>query len=133
MRILGIDPGDRRVGLAVSDELGITAQGLETFDRRTGDILDHLGTLIGQYAVERVVVGYPVTASGQPGDSSRKAQKLASAVKSRFGVEVVLWDERYSSSEARRVLRGTRAPKPAVDRVAAVLILQSYLDSLAGK
>lgn len=132
-RILGIDPGDRRVGLAVSDELGITAQGLETFDRNTGgDLFSFLSTLIDTYDVGEVVIGHPVSMSGRPSAASHKAEKLAQDIRGRFGVRVTMWDERLSSEEAKRVLRGSRAGKPSVDRVAAVLILQSYLDSLSG-
>jgi putative Holliday junction resolvase len=128
---MAIDPGDRWVGLAVSDELGITAQGLETFDRKAGvDLLAFLSALIDEYDVAEVVVGHPVSMSGRPSVSSRKAQRLARDIGARFGVKVTLWDERLSSEQAKRVLRGSRAGKPSIDRVAAVLILQSYLDSL---
>jgi putative Holliday junction resolvase len=129
MRILGIDPGDRRVGFAVSDPLGITAQGLETFDRRSGaDLVDYIGGLAERYAVEEIVVGYPVGLGGESGASSEKAAKLATTIEERLGIRVTLWDERFSSEEARRVLRGTRASKSAVDKLAAVVILQSYLE-----
>ena len=129
MRILGIDPGDRRVGLAVSDELGITAQGLDTFDkRRDGDFLEFVGKVLQRYGIEEVVVGNPVHLSGDEGESSVKAQALAAELQSRYSVKVTLWDERLSSEEAKRVLRGTRADKGAVDKIAAVIILQSYLD-----
>jgi putative Holliday junction resolvase len=115
----------------VSDELRITAQGLETFDRKTGgDLLVYLSTLMDEYDVEEIVVGHPVSMSGRPNVSSRKARRLAEDISGRFGVQVTLWDERLSTEQAKRVLRGSRAGKPSVDRVAAVLILQSYLDSL---
>jgi len=129
-RILGLDPGERRVGLAVSDPLGITAQGLETFDRRRdGDLLDRVRALLVEYDVERIVVGYPLALSGRETDSSRLATELAGALRKTFDVPVDLWDERLSSVEAERTLRGERAEKGAVDRVAAVLILQGYLDA----
>jgi putative Holliday junction resolvase len=131
-RILAIDPGERRVGLAVSDPLGVTAQGLETFDRRGGDLLDHIERVIGEYGVAHVVVGHPLSMSGRPNTSSLAAEALARSIRGRFGVEVTLWDERLSSHEARRAMAGTgvaKRSKGAVDRVAAVLILQGFLDS----
>lgn len=132
-RTLAIDPGGRRMGLAVSDELGITAQGLETFDARTGDFRAHVSGLIEQYGVGRIVVGYPVSMSGRPSETSHAAVRLALDLRNRFGVEVLLWDERLSSAEARRTLAdgggGRRAGKKAVDRIAAVLILQSFMDA----
>lgn len=129
MRILGIDPGDRRLGLAVSDDLAITAQGLPTFDRRSGaDFLDHVEALVDEYGIEEIVVGHPIAASGRDSESSRKAAGLAGELQNRFKFKVTLWDERFSSEEARRVLRGSKAHKEAVDKLAAVIILQSYLD-----
>lgn len=128
-RVLGIDPGERRVGLAVSDPLRITAQGLETFDRRKGDLKKHLVALIAEYEVIEVVVGHPVSMSGRPSESSRKAETLARDLAHATGLPVHLWDERLSSVEANRVLAGSGAAKGATDRVAAALILQSYLDS----
>ena len=128
-RILAIDPGERRVGLAVSDPLGITAQGLETFDRKGADLMDHLRSVVETYEVGEVVVGHPVSMSGRPNRTSIEAQALARRIEETIGVSVKLWDERLSSAEARRVLAGSRAKKGSVDRIAAVLILQSYLDS----
>lgn len=129
MRILGIDPGERRVGLALSDELGVTAQGLDTFDKKfDGDFIEHVSRLVGRMDVEEIVVGNPLRASGEVGEPSRRAGKLADALRARLGVKVTLWDERYSTQEAQRVLKGSRASKGTVDKVAAMLILQSYLD-----
>jgi putative Holliday junction resolvase len=133
-RILGIDPGERRVGLAVSDPLGVTAQGLDTFDRRGGDLFEHIAALVEQYRVIAFVVGHPLSMSGRPSESSKRAEALARALEERFGHPVTLWDERLSSAEARRTVAGTGATrrKGSIDRVAAVLILQSYLDSRSG-
>ena len=128
-RILGIDPGERRVGLAISDLLGITAQGLETFDRRKGELAGHIRTLVQHYDVGEIVVGHPLSMSGRPSETTRNAESLARELESALGLPVTLWDERLSSAEAKRVLAGSRAPKGAVDRVAATLILQGYLDS----
>jgi len=130
MRILGIDPGERRVGLAVSDELGITAQGLDTFDAKSdGDVVQYVFNLVLEYNIDEIVVGHPVSLSGRPSESSKKAESLAAELRRVLDIEIVLWDERLSSTEANRVLKGRRAGKEAVDKVAAVIILQSYLDS----
>jgi len=129
-RIIGVDPGERRVGLAVSDPLGITAQGLDTFDRRKdGDFMARLRDLVAEYEVERIVVGNPVSLSGREGEASARARLLADEIARGLGLPVELWDERLSSVEAQRTLAGARAGKKAVDRIAAVLILQGYLDA----
>ena len=129
MRILGIDPGERRVGLAVSDELGITAQGLDTFDKQGGiDLVPYIRELVDSFDIEKIVVGYPIGLSGQLGTSAEGAKQLAHVLQEQIGLEVTLWDERFSSEEARRVLKGQRANKSDVDKLAAVIILQSYLD-----
>ena len=129
MRILGIDPGERRIGLAISDPLGITAQGLDTFDVHSAtDFLTHVGDVLARYGVDEIVVGHPIHLSGEPGESAAKARDLAEKLQERFEIDVKLWDERLSSVEAKRVLKGTGAEKGAVDKLAAVIILQSYLD-----
>jgi putative Holliday junction resolvase len=137
MRILGIDPGERRIGLAVSDELGVTAQGLDTFDTKTGgDFFDYVATLVETKGIESIVVGNPLRGSGMAGESSRRAEVLATRLRSRLSLEVTMWDERYSSQEAKRVMRAApakkRRQKGNVDRIAAMLILQSYLDFKRG-
>jgi putative Holliday junction resolvase len=129
MRILGIDPGERRVGFAVSDELGITAQGLDTFDRKSGiDLFDFVKDLAVRYNIEEIVVGYPIALAGHEGASGERARAFADELRERLGTDVTLWDERFSSEEAKRVLKGRRAKKSTVDKIAAVIILQSYLD-----
>lgn len=128
-RILAIDPGERRVGLAVSDPLGITAQGLPTFDRRGGDWIEHVRALVADYGVARVVMGHPRALSGRDTAATRLAEEMAAVLSRELGLPVEMWDERLSSAEASRTLRGTRARKGAVDRLAAVLILQGYLDA----
>ncbi len=129
MRILAIDSGERRIGLAVSDELQITAQGLDTFDKKGGvDFFTHVSALLSELDVEEIVVGDPVHLSGHAGASAEKARSLARELQRRLDVKVTLWDERFSSEEAKRTLRGTRPKKGTVDKLAAVIILQSYLD-----
>ena len=129
-RVLAIDPGARRVGLAVSDPLGITAQGLTTFDRRRdGDLVTRLREIVDEYGVVRVVVGHPLSLAGRETDSTRAAMELAAELRDALGLPVDMWDERLSSAEAQRTLAGSRADKGAIDRLAAVLILQGYLDA----
>lgn len=128
-RVLAIDPGERRVGLAVSDPLGITAQGLPTFDRRAGELVDHIEKLTREYDIARIVVGNPLSMSGRESDGSARARALGDELRARLSLPVELWDERLSSTEANRILAGSRAGKGAADRVAAVLILQGWLDA----
>jgi len=135
-RILAIDFGLRRCGLAVSDALGVTAQGLETLERtRLADDLVRIGKLVEEYAPERVLIGNPIQHSGGETAMSRRAAEFASKLRARLGCPVELWDERGTSVEANRVLResgiGIEKRRAAVDRVAAVFLLQSYLDYLA--
>ncbi|HKW15206.1 MAG TPA: Holliday junction resolvase RuvX [Candidatus Krumholzibacteria bacterium] len=128
-RVLAIDPGERRAGLAVSDPLGITAQGLPTFDRKVGDLVQHVAMLAREYELTRIVVGNPLSMSGRESEGSVRARELAQALRTRLSLPVELWDERLSSVEAHRVLKGSRVDKGTVDRLSAVLILQGYLDA----
>ena len=133
-RILGLDVGSKTIGLAVSDPLGITAQGLKTL-RRQNKRLDfgQLEALIREYDVKEIVVGYPLRMSGMEGTQSQKMQLFAEELRKRFPLPVHLWDERLSSAEANRVLRDSemsiKRRGEVVDRLAAVLILQSWLDT----
>jgi len=133
-RILALDLGARRIGVAVSDELGITAQGMPTLERRNirAD-LDALAEIIRGRDVRLVVVGNPLHMSGDESPGSARAARFADRLRRRAGVEVVLRDERLTSREASRVLRESGASiarrAQAVDKLSAVLILESYLDS----
>ena len=127
--VLGIDPGTVRCGLAVSDPEQRVAVGLPTFHGGTGpNLVDHLRGLLQAYDVRRIVVGEPRTMRGEAGVEARRAAALARRLRRELGVEVDLWDERLTSAAGDRLLRGTRAPKGARDRIAATLILQSWLD-----
>ncbi|MHB8417060.1 MAG: Holliday junction resolvase RuvX [Myxococcales bacterium] len=133
-RVLAIDLGDRRAGLALSDPLGVTAQGLPTLERR-GDAADveTLRALCAEREVERVVVGLPRNMDGSEGPRAQKSRAFARRLHDALGLPVFLWDERLSSAEAERVLiaadvsRSKR--KQVVDRMAAQLILQGYLEA----
>jgi putative Holliday junction resolvase len=133
-RILALDMGEKRIGLAVSDPLGITAQGLEVWTRRTreGD-LDHLLHVARNYQVQQIVVGLPRHMDGRLGDAAAGIMEFANALGEALGVEVIPWDERLTTAAAERVLiqadMSRRRRRKVVDQVAAVLILQNYLDS----
>jgi putative pre-16S rRNA nuclease len=133
-RVLGLDVGSRTIGLAVSDPLGITAQGLETIRRKNKRTdFAQLATVIRQYEVSEIVVGYPLRLSGAEGIQSEKMHHFATDLRKRFPLPVHLWDERLSSSQANRLLRefdlSIKKRAGAVDRMAAVLILQSWMDA----
>ena len=132
-RILAIDFGARNVGLAVSDELGLTAQGLPTYRRSNKkNDFDHLRRLIRQYGVREIVMGLPLRMSGDEGIQSEKVHAFAEELRRRFKLPVHLYDERLTSVEANRVLRETemsiRRRAEVVDQLSAVLILQSFLE-----
>lgn len=132
-RILGLDVGSKTIGLAVSDPLGITAQGLPTL-RRQNKRLDYaqLERIIGEYQVAAIVVGLPLRMSGQEGIQSEKMRRFAEDLEKHFHLPVHLWDERLTSAEANRVLRESEMSiqrrGEVVDRLAAVLILQSWME-----
>ena len=135
-RILATDFGTRRIGLAVSDALGITAQGLPTLERtRLEDDLEHIRQLAEEYSVERVILGNPIGASGRKTAMSERVEAFAQKLRRRLACPVELWDERLTSVEAHRLLResgiGIEKRRRAADRVAASLLLQTYLDRRA--
>lgn len=132
-RILAIDFGLKRMGLAVSDALGITAQGLETLERtRLADDVARIERLVKEYDTERIVLGNPLGHGGGETAMSRRVAEFAEKLRERLKCPVVLWDERLTSVAADRVLResgmGIEKRRGARDRVAVVILLQSYLD-----
>ena len=135
-RILAIDFGLVRMGLAVSDALGLTAQGLPTLVRTNKEAdFRYLVSLAAQYAVSRVIVGHPISHSGEETEMSLRAVRFAEGLRARLALPVELWDERLTSLEADRSLResnmGGKKRREARDRVAAQILLQSYLDRRA--
>ena len=133
-RVLGLDVGSRRIGVAVSDPLGITAQGLETLQRTTKRRdFEYLQRVIQEYDVREIVVGLPLRMSGAEGIQSDKMQVFAEELRKRFRLPVHLWDERLTSVEANRLLReadlSIEKRGKAVDRMAAILILQGWMES----
>jgi putative Holliday junction resolvase len=134
-RILALDVGKRRIGLAVSDPLGITAQGLQTLQRtRVRDDVAALATLIREYDVGLLLIGHPLHMSGDESRQADYTRDFAGRLTRETGVAVKLWDERMTSVQAERVLKesGISIEKRAraVDQLAAVILLESYLDSL---
>lgn len=132
-RILSLDFGSKTIGLAVTDELGLTAQGLPTL-RRTNkrNDFDHLRRTIKQYDVGELVMGLPLRLSGATGIQSDKVEVFAQELRKKFKLPVHLFDERLTSVEANRVLRESemsiRRRAEVVDQLAAVLILQAFLE-----
>jgi len=133
-RILALDLGKRRIGLAISDPLGITAQGLPNLVRgRKRDDLDALDQLLKEREVGLILVGNPINMGGAEGRQSGWVREFAAALEKRTGLPIRLWDERLTTVEAGRVLResgiGIEKRAAAIDRLSAVILLQSYLDS----
>jgi putative Holliday junction resolvase len=133
-RILGLDIGARRIGVAISDPLGITAQGLETLHRKNKKYdLQFLNRIIREYDVKEIVVGLPLRMSGAEGIQTEKIHAFADDLRKRFDLPVHFWDERLTSAEANRLLRETdlsiEKRGKAVDRMAAILILQGWMEA----
>lgn len=131
-RLLGMDVGSRRIGLAVSDPMGITAQGIETLERKNKkNDFAVLQRVIRKYDVQEIVMGDPLKMSGEAGSQSEKMASFAEEVRRRFSLPVHLWDERLTTAEAHRILDETemsiRRRGQVIDQMAAVLILQSFL------
>lgn len=138
MRILGLDYGEKYVGVAMSDPLGIIGSPLETIYRKEENKLRktyaRIEELIKENGVERIVIGLPKNMNNTEGDSAANCREFASNVERRTGLPVVLWDERLSTSSARNILMesGVRREdrKEVIDKIAAGIILQNYLDYL---
>ena len=133
-RVLGLDVGSRTIGIAISDPLGFTAQGLTTIRRKNKRLdFEQLARVIGEYQVSEIVVGYPLRMSGIEGIQSEKMQLFAEDLRKKFALPVHLWDERLTSSQANRILRESeisiKKRGQAVDRMAAVLILQNWMEA----
>ena len=139
MRVLGLDFGSKTTGVAVSDPLGFTAQGLETITREDENKLRRtcarIEELIREYEIETIVLGYPKNMNNTLGERAVKTEEFKSALEKRTGLPVVLWDERLTTVAAERVLMesGVRREhrKESVDQIAAAMILQGYLDRMA--
>ncbi len=139
MRILGLDYGSKTVGVAVSDPLGLTAQGVETIWRKQENklrqTLARIEELISEYQVERIVLGYPKNMNNTIGERAEKSLEFQQMLERRTGLPVIMWDERLTTVEAERTLMEASVRrenrKQYMDKLAAVFILQGYLDSLS--
>jgi putative Holliday junction resolvase len=133
-RILALDVGSKTIGLAVSDALGITAQGMGTIRRRNKRFdLAALHSVIRRLGVTELVVGLPLRLSGKVGTQAEKVSVFAAELREKFKIPVHLWDERLTTAEANRILKASeisiRKRAGAVDRLAAVLILQNFMEN----
>jgi putative pre-16S rRNA nuclease len=130
---LGIDPGERRVGLAVSDPKGVVAVPAGVYVRRGSDDGLELADLARREGAELIVVGLPISLDGSLGPQARRARRLGNAIQSASGLPVIFWDERFSSREATRLMveshTSRRRRKSDLDATAAAVILQDYLDA----
>lgn len=141
MRIMGLDYGSKTVGVAISDPLGITAQGIEIIRReketKLRQTLARIEALIGEYQVEMIVLGFPKNMNNTIGDRAEKSLAFKEMLEKRTGLDVVMWDERLTTVEANRTLMEGKVRREDrskyVDMLAAVYILQGYLDSRSFK
>lgn len=136
MRTMGLDVGSKTVGIALSDALGWTAQGLETLkinEEKNEFGFEQIGKIIKEHEVSKIVVGLPKNMNGTIGPRGEASQFYASELERRFGLPVVLWDERLTTMAAERVLLeadvSRKKRKQVIDKMAAVMILQGYMDS----
>jgi len=133
MRIMGLDVGTHTIGIAISDELGLTAQGLKTLRRRSiQDDLREITAIVSQFEINKIVVGLPKNMNGTLGEQAENALGWVDILKDQTHLPVVTWDERLSTVGANKVLLeadlSRRKRKKVIDKLAAVLILQGYLD-----
>lgn len=133
MRILGLDPGEKRIGVAISDALGITAQPLTAIERSNPKAdIEAIKKICQEHQVELIVLGLPLNLNGSVGEKASQSMELAEKLKEYLGIEVKLWDERLSTRAVQGVLLEAdttrRKRKRVVDKLAAAYILQGYLD-----
>ena len=138
MRVMGLDYGSKTVGVAISDPLGLTAQGIETIERKEENKLRRtcarIEALIREYEIEKIVLGLPKHMNNDIGERAEKTLEFRDMLTRRTGLEVIMWDERLTTVEAERTLIESSVRredrKKYIDKIAAVFILQGYLDSL---
>jgi len=136
MRYIGLDVGDRTVGIAVSDPLGYTAQGLTTVRRKSLEKdLENLRDIFKEYEIAEIVVGLPKNMNGTIGPQAEKAMEFGRVLSEEFGHKVVFWDERLTTIAAHRAMleadMSRKKRKGLVDKIAATYILQGYLDKIS--
>ena len=135
MRILAVDYGERRTGIAISDELGITAQGLETIEvKDESEIPSLVARIVSDKKAEKIVVGLPLNMNSSESEKCIKVREFGALLAEKTNIPVVFWDERLTSVQAKRVMRElnkkTYRNKQMVDKISATLILQEYLKKI---
>ena len=139
MRVLGLDYGTKTVGVALSDELGITAQPFDTICRdrenKLRQTLSRIEEICTEYGVKDIILGYPKNMDNSVGEQAKKTEEFAKELRRRTGLNVILWDERLTSVSAGRVLdegevKGRKERKKVIDKLAVAIILESYLGSI---
>lgn len=136
MRILGIDYGDSRIGIAVSDPFGWTAQAVETIyvKHNLVKVIERIKEIVDTYKVEKIVIGFPINMNGTVGIRGEKTLSFIDMIADKINIEIVKWDERLSSVAASRIMHETDVKtvkkKSVIDQIAACYILQGYLDSI---
>ena len=131
-RILAIDPGTKRIGLAVSDPLGISAQGLDSHTYQGYEkLVQYLKSLISEYSVRKIIIGLPLNLNGTSGPKAKEALELAGKLKNDLKIPIQTWDERLTSAQAERIMiqvdTRRKKRKELRDKLSAQIILQSYL------
>lgn len=134
-RILAIDYGEKRLGIAVSDPLGIIPQGLPTIEYKSlKEVKQKLKEIIEQYEISQIVVGHPLNLRGEVAAAATQVQTFVQKIKMEVNLPIILWDERFTSVEAERILRQLNISpsrnKSKIDQISAMIVLQNYLDSL---
>ncbi|MET3682500.1 putative Holliday junction resolvase [Alkalibacillus flavidus] len=136
MKVLGLDVGEKTIGIAVSDALHFTAQGIETLkwnEDNYESVKDKMSRIIQEHEISKIVVGFPKNMNGSVGERGEVSQEFASYLEETYELPVVLWDERLTTMAAERVLldadMSRQKRKQVIDKMAAVMILQSYLDA----
>jgi putative Holliday junction resolvase len=134
MRILGLDYGSKRIGVAVSDELEIIARGLTTIIRKNQkNDLDEIAKVISTYSVEKIIIGYPIKLDGSEGIQCEKISRFAKLLEAKLRLPVIKWDETLTTKEAEDILIQAHVRREkrgrVIDELAATLILQGYLDN----
>ncbi len=133
MRVLGLDVGEKKIGVAISDELGLAAHGIAVIDRGNNfKEVDKISEIVSKYMVRKIVVGLPKNMNGSMGLSGEAVKDYAKNLKKTLNIEIVFWDERLTTVAAERTLLkadiSRKKRKKVVDKLAAILILQGYLD-----
>lgn len=136
MKILAVDYGERRTGLAISDELGIAAHGLDTIEiDDESELSARIARIAEETGVEKIVIGLPLNMNGTESEKSRKVRKFGALLADELSLPVVFWDERLTSVQAHRVLKEmgkkTYKNKSRIDRISATLILQEFLKTIS--